>query len=149
MKDVVVVDASIALKWVQVEADSATALALVTEWVNNSMTVLAPGLLIYEITNVLYKNVRKNLITLDGARDALREIFLSKLELDFSEDPAQSIRALELAHRFGLLAAYDPQYLALAEREDCEYWTADERLWNSVKRELAWVRWLGEFHPAP
>jgi hypothetical protein len=39
----------------------------------------------------------------------------------------------------------DARYLALAERESCEYWTADERLWNSVRAQLGWVRWLGEY----
>ena len=37
-----------------------------------------------------------------------------------------------------------PRYLALAEFQQCEFWTADERLWNSVKRDLRWVHWLGE-----
>jgi predicted nucleic acid-binding protein len=61
---------------------------------------------------------------------------------------ALSTRALELADRFGLSATYDAHYLALAEREGCEYWTADERLWNSVRAQLGWVRWLGEYSAA-
>lgn len=52
---------------------------------------------------------------------------------------------MELAHQFNLPATYDPHYLALAEREGCEYWTADARLWNTVKGKLAWVRWLGDY----
>ncbi len=52
---------------------------------------------------------------------------------------------MELAHQYGLPAAYDAHYLALAEREGCEYWTTDERLWNAVKAQLPWVRWLGTF----
>ena len=42
------------------------------------------------------------------------------------------------------LTAHDAHYLALAESQRCECWTADERLRNTVKRELAWVRWIGE-----
>ncbi len=56
---------------------------------------------------------------------------------------------MELAERFRRPATYDPHYLALAEREGCEFWTADERLWNAVKADLPWVRWLGERVPAP
>lgn len=52
--------------------------------------------------------------------------------------------ALALANQFNLSATYDAHYLALAERKGCEYWTADERLWNVVKTQLPWVRWLGE-----
>ena len=50
---------------------------------------------------------------------------------------------MELAHRFGIPAAYDAHYLALAEVEKCELWTADERLWNAVRSEVDWVRWIG------
>ena len=52
-------------------------------------------------------------------------------------------RALELMERFRKPAAYDAHYLALAEWLHCECWTADERLWNTVKSEFAWVRWVG------
>jgi predicted nucleic acid-binding protein len=27
----------------------------------------------------------------------------------------------------------------------CELWTADERLYNAVKDELPWVKWLGNY----
>ena len=40
--------------------------------------------------------------------------------------------------------AYDAHYLALAESRQCECWTADERLWNTVKKDLPWVHWVGQ-----
>jgi predicted nucleic acid-binding protein len=46
--------------------------------------------------------------------------------------------------RFSLPSAYDAHYLALAESRQCECWTADERLWNPVRRKPPWVRWLGQ-----
>ena len=49
-----------------------------------------------------------------------------------------------LATRFNRPAAYDAHYLALAEMMNCEFWTADRRLFNVVKDELPWVRWLGK-----
>ena len=52
--------------------------------------------------------------------------------------------SLELVERLRLSAAYDAHYVALAEVRRCECWTADERLWNSVKRQLPMVRWVGE-----
>ena len=52
------------------------------------------------------------------------------------------LRILELASQFKLPARYDAHYLALAEREQCEFWTADERLYNSVKDQLSWVRFM-------
>lgn len=53
-------------------------------------------------------------------------------------------RAWELAARFNRPAAYDAHYLALAEMMNCEFWTADRRLFNVVKDELSWVHWLGK-----
>ena len=49
-----------------------------------------------------------------------------------------------MAQQFSLPSAYDAHYLALAESRQCECWTADERLWNTVKNALPWVRWLGQ-----
>ena len=54
-------------------------------------------------------------------------------------------RAWELARYFGLPAAYDAHYLALAEMADCAFWTADKRLFDAVHEELGWVNWLGNY----
>ncbi len=51
---------------------------------------------------------------------------------------------MELAIQYNLPATYDPHYLAFALREDCEYWTADNRLLNAVKGKLPWVHSLDE-----
>ena len=54
----VVVDASLALKWVVEEPYSAEAAALLGEWEQDGMQRLAPTLLGYEVTNVLYRSSR-------------------------------------------------------------------------------------------
>lgn len=146
MRKVVVVDTNIVIKWVVDEPDSSTAKALLKEWINKGIAILAPALLTYEVTNVLYQNVRKGEMTLEEAKIALTQILLSELQLDFSQDPALSIRATELADKSGIRATYDSHYLALAERKGCEFWTADTRLWKAVKGKLDWVRLLAEYH---
>lgn len=145
MRDVVVVDANIALKWVLDESDSSTAEALLTTWSNKGLVMLAPALLAYEVTNILHQNVRKGKITLDRALEGLVEVLRIGLKLDFSQDPDLGRQAMKLAHRFSLPATYDAYYLALAEREGCEFWTADAKLWRAVRGELAWVRWIGDY----
>jgi predicted nucleic acid-binding protein len=145
MRNVVVVDTSIALKWVLEGVDSDKADTLLAEWIKKRMLIIAPDLLAYEITNALYRKVRKGEITLDRAKEALAEISLAEIEFDFSSDFALSTRAIELANHFNLLATYDSHYLALAERKGCELWTADLRMWNSVKGKLDWVRWMGDY----
>ncbi len=146
MRDSVVVDASIALKWVIKESDSTKALALLVEWSNKETVMLAPALIAYEVTNILYQNVRKNEITLERAKSALEDVMLAGIEFDMPQDYRLGKRAIELAHKFGIKATYDSHYLALAEREGCELWTADTKLWRAVKDELNWVRWLEDYH---
>jgi predicted nucleic acid-binding protein len=146
MKNVVVVDTNIVIKWVLKEPDSSTARALLTEWINKGTTIIAPALLAYEVANVLYKNVRKGQISLEEAKKALKEVLLSELELDFLQDSALGIRAIELADKFGLPATYDLHYLALAEREGCELWTANMKMLRATRGQLSWVRWLEDYH---
>jgi predicted nucleic acid-binding protein len=138
----VVVDASLALKWVVEEPYSDEAHALLSRWRDNRRRVLAPALFLYEVTNALAKRMQRRQLTLEQSKERLR-FFLESGPL-LKQIGVIHPRALELMERFGLATAYDAHYLALAESERCECWTADERLWNSVKRELAWVRWIGE-----
>ena len=145
MKKAVVVDTSLVLKWVLNESDSNKALALLNQWGREEVTVRAPALLAYEAANSLYQQARSGRISLDAAKQGLRDVVLKGLKFDFSSNLALSIRAIELAHHFGLLATYDTHYLALAEREGCELWTADTRMWKVVKGELDWVHALADY----
>lgn len=145
MRNAVVVDASIAIKWILEEEDSDRADTLLTEWIDKGMQILAPDLLAYELTNALYRKVRKGEISLDRAKEALIEISLTEIEFEFSSEFALSTRAIEVANHFSLPATYDSHYLALAERKECELWTADLRLWNSVKGKLNWVRLMHDY----
>lgn len=148
MKNTVVVDSNIALKWVLDEPDSPAALALLAEWTRKRITIIAPALLAYEATNILFQNVRKNKITFDTASNGLKRVILAGIEFDFPYDYRLSLRAIELANKYNLTAAYDPHYLALAEREGCELWTADTRMWKAVQGKISWVRDLSEYKSA-
>ncbi len=57
MNNVVVVDASLALKWVLAEPDSGTAIMLLDHWTSEGTDVIAPALFAYEVTNTLYRQV--------------------------------------------------------------------------------------------
>jgi len=145
MKSAIVVDTSIVLKWVLDEPDSATALALLNRWINEGTVIQAPALLTYEVANALFQRVRKGEMTADKARRALEDVLFPELELNFLEYSELSKRAITLAHLYGLPATYDAHYLALAEYKQCDYWTADSRLWNAVGDKLPWVRRLSDY----
>lgn len=143
----VVVDASLALKWLMVEPDSDRATARLAEWTEAKTPLLAPELIVPELASALFKRMRRGDLALADGEAAL-ESFL-RLGVHLVSMMPLGGPALRLAHRFRLKAPYDAHYLALAEREGCELWTADERLWNAVQRELSWVRWIGEARPSP
>ena len=145
MTDSVVVDASLALKWVLSEVDSNTAITLLQSWNTDNIEIIAPALFTYEATNILYRQVVTNKLSYEEVSKLLTRLLSIGILLNFVQHREISIRAMELAHRFGLHAAYDAHYLALAEHEKCEYWTADSRLCNAVKDKLPWVHELNEY----
>jgi predicted nucleic acid-binding protein len=142
--EVVVVDANIAIKWVLIESDSDTAKAMLAEWKKNKMVIYVPTLLTYEVTNILYREVRAGRITSQTAIDGINMI-LRAVSPVYSRNSVLNLRALDLAKHFGLPATYDTHYLALAERKNCSFWTADARMWKVVKDQLSWVHWIGDY----
>ncbi len=144
MRKAVIVDTSIAIKWAIDEPDSPTAFKLLIQWYREGTPVIAPALLTYEMANVLHQQIRKGKITADEAAQTITYLLQEVLEIDLKKDPAFNVRAMQLANLYGLPAVYDAHYLALAEREDCEYWTADNRLLTAVKGKLPWVHTLDE-----
>ncbi len=149
MSNVVVVDASLAIKWVLLEHDSNTAITLLDTWISEGKGIIAPALFTYEVTNILHRQVVTSKLSYDEAKRGLKKLFSIGVSLKFLPYEDLSTHAIELAHHFNLPAAYDAHYLALAHRESCEYWTADTRLWNVAKREINWIHWLGDYHPVP
>ena len=144
MSDVVVVDANLALKWVLLEEDSTMSMGLLDKWTDERKKIMAPALFTYEVSNILHRQALTGKLTYDEALRGLSKLFSLGILLNFSWYEELSVRAIEFARRFHLPATYDAHYLALAHREQCEFWTADARLWNAVKSELNWVHLLGE-----
>lgn len=144
MSDVVVVDASLALKWVLIEQDSVAALALLGQWTNEGKRTIAPALFTYEVTNIIYRQAVIGKLTYDEAARGLAKLFSLGVSLRLAQYKEISKQAMMFARDFHLPATYDAHYLALAQHENCEYWTADTRLWNAVQAKLNWVRWFGD-----
>jgi predicted nucleic acid-binding protein len=145
-KNSVVVDASLAVKWATYEDDTPAAQMLLDHWIQENVTILAPDLLLYETTNIFYKRMRKDQLMLEEAASAFGLLMQTGLNIETITNEKLSLQALKIAQSHKLPATYDAHYLALAEREQCEFWTADERLYNSVKSQFSWVRLLSD-HP--
>ena len=140
------VDASLAVKAVVAEWDSDKADALFDQWANEGKQLIAPLFFEVETDSILRQKaaVRKELTSeqAGAAFTKLRDLPIQQVSV-----PAQRQRAWEIATEFGFTTVYDATYLALAELRGCEFWTADERLFNAVKEKLFFVKWLGLYVP--
>jgi predicted nucleic acid-binding protein len=143
--DFVVVDASLAIKWVLKEDLRAEALVLLSRWDQDGVTKLAPSWFSCEIANVLLKRMWKSKLTLLEAQTSLDSIASAVVVRDI--EPIVAKRGLEIAWSLGRTASYDSHYVAMAEHLGVELWTADERFWNAASPTFPFVKWLGSVVP--
>lgn len=143
----VVVDSGILLTSALLETLAPQAEALMNQWTQYKVQLAAPILFRYEVVAVTRKAVYQNRISLVRGLQIRDFLLTYPVELHFDE--ALLKRAYELASTHNRPTTYDSQYLAVAERLGCDFWTADERLFNAVSPVLSWVKWLGNFTPTP
>lgn len=119
-----VVDASVALKWVVRETGSEAATALLHR------VLIAPDLMVAEVGSALTKKVRRGEIGAVQARQGLEEV-RSRLQFVPSEGLHEAAFDLSLALHH---AMYDCYYLALAEAHDSRMVTADAVFAGKVRQ---------------
>jgi predicted nucleic acid-binding protein len=138
----VVVDSNIFIAFVLTdEPHHGQAQRLLTLWQDQAQSLAAPRLLKSELTAVMRKAVFQGRISHDQGTILLSRVLQYPLELYEDDDLLRE--AYRLAHHFGRPRAYDTQYMALAHHLECDFWTADERLFNAVKTQFSRIRWLG------
>jgi predicted nucleic acid-binding protein len=138
----VVIDASIALRWLLPDPLSNACWALFDRLVQRNDQITVPTLWMYEVVSGLTKAVHLGVVTPDEARQALEQIQLFRADLA-DADETLSRRAFEWALRLKRVAAFDSYYLALAEALNCPLWTADRRLYNSSHAaQVGWICWV-------
>ena len=143
MNGSVVVDASLAVKWLVKEEYSDQAIDLARFWESEGTKPAAPYLMPVEVANALHRRVVRSELTVAAATPLLEYLAASGIELQ--ETPHLHGRAMELASQLRQGAVYDSHYLALAETLGCDLWTADERFYRAVSPVAPNVRWVGEF----
>jgi len=137
----IVVDSSLAVKWELPEDDSATAQALLEQWVTDNIVRVVPSWFACEIANVFFQRLKGGEITQAAAERSYYRIIRAVSPFGF--DPAVGARALVIAQQTRQRASYDAHYVALAEQLGCDLWTADERFWRAVHDDFPFVKWLG------
>lgn len=119
-----VVDASVALKWFLNEplAEASAGLLALPD------RLIAPELLLSEVTHALLKRYRRGELENDEIESAVSR--LPEL-VSIVSAASLNLNALEIAKAYDR-SAYDALYVALALKQECRLVTADERLYNAL-----------------
>ena len=131
-----VLDASVALKTVLNEPDSSAALKLRDQYRKQMHELIAPDTFVVEVAHALTRAERKKVLQVGEARKFLTEIMTDRPVLH----PHLPLipRAVELSSQLKI-GVYDCLYAALAEREGCEFVTADAKLVKALPPQFSAV----------
>ena len=132
-----IVDASVAVKWLVPELHAVDSLRLL----DRDIVLLAPDIILAEVGNVLWKKWR---------RDEIESASVPEMIADFRKIPLRLWKtehlvfdAWNIAQSY-LRSYYDSLYVALAIKNDCRMVTADLKLYNalkatSFKKYILWI----------
>ncbi len=140
----IVVDASVAAKWLFEEADTAKAKLLLHEIQNGNLQSLAPDILPAEIANSLSKRVFRGVLEALEAAAQFDRFRRSCPALISNSLLAEAALRLALRHR---RSVYDCLYVALALETPCDLVTADERLHRAFSPSMPQVHLLRDWRP--
>lgn len=137
-----VIDACVVLKWfLRDEKFGDRALALLDRFVRGELDLTAPSLMVYEVMNGLVIAQRRGRIAEEKVLSAISGF--QELGITFVDVTGLEDSVLHFCRDFNR-SAYDASYLAVAERSSLSFVTGDERLYNSAKGKVAWIKWIGD-----
>jgi predicted nucleic acid-binding protein len=139
-----VIDASIAV-WAVVPAVAPfDTLELIREWRQRRIHLLSPSLFLAECTSAIRRLVQGGIFSCEEGSTALSDLL--NLDVEIIPETGEHCRsAFRWAERLGQSKAYDGFYLALAEQNNSELWTADERLAGLCRANAVnWVHYAAE-----
>ncbi len=133
-----VVDASVAVKWLFPEVHTEAAKRVL----KNTREIIAPDLIWAEVTSAACKKIRQKEAKPEEAVALLREF--QNYPIETTESKVLMETALLVACEAGL-SIYDALYLALSYDRDCSLVTADRRLYDRVRAtfpqsEILWLK---------
>jgi predicted nucleic acid-binding protein len=134
-----VLDASVAACWVLRNPLQVKALRLRTEYQQNIHELIAPSHFPGEIASAMTKAERQKLIPVGDALLLIQDI-LKTQPVSYAIG-SLFYRAVEISSQTRT-AFYDCLYVALAEQENCELITADDKLVNALQGKFSFIHSL-------
>ncbi len=128
-----VADSCVVAKWILSEPDTPKAMQIVTDAKVAGVRLIVLDLVFPEVTNAIWKQHHRGLLTLDEARVCLDDL----QRLAVHVEPARPLlkAALEIATRYNR-SAYDAAFVALARHLGLKGVTADQPLCNAVHADF-------------
>ena len=136
-----VLDASVALKWFLTEPDSVKAERLRDEWRQSLHDLTVPDVFPIEMCHSITRAERQARITPAEGAAHIVTILTQPLVLFPSVPLLPRAYAISSSARIGV---YDCLYVALAEREGCEFVTADAKLVTNLQSQFPFIIPLAE-----
>ncbi len=131
-----VLDASVGLKWVLTEPDSAKAILLRDDFRNTVHELIAPDVFSLEMAHALTRAERQGRIAVGDGEAFLADVLTTCPDL--FPFMALLARATEISSQMRI-GVYDCLYVALAEREGCELVTADDKLVKNLQKQFPFI----------
>lgn len=138
-----VLDASVALKW-QFEDEEVTkaATTLLGDFIEGKIKLISITLFPYEIISGINVAINRKRI---GEREGHRALnYLTSLGIDLRPFEDLIEATFRMTRKY-TLSPYDCAYLALAEKEKCDFFTGDRKLFKALRVYFPWVRWIGDY----
>jgi predicted nucleic acid-binding protein len=131
-----VIDSSVAVKWELSETDSDKADALREDFRRGIHEFLSLDIFIVEAAHALTRAERQRRIPVGEARVSLSDILTTPPV--FFPFHALMLRAVDISSKMRI-GVYDCLYVALAEREQCEFITADTTLVKNLQAAFPFI----------
>jgi predicted nucleic acid-binding protein len=131
-----VLHSSIVAKWYLSEPDTAKALRLRLDFLTGQHELLTPDSLLLECGNILVAAEQKKLIRTGAAAKDLVDLRFVELALHPSEPLLNRAIAMAITTRLTVSASL---YLALAEREQCQFLTVDKKIIRNARKHFPFV----------
>src|SRR5438093_1530790 len=141
-----VIDSSVAAKWILPEPDSARAQQLVVDASASGSRLVVLDLAFPEVANAIWKRYRQKIITADEARQLLDALLRAPVSVESAWGLLPA--ALKIAVKY-VRSVYDALFVALSRELKTAGVTADEPLYNVVKADFPEIKLLRDLQREP
>lgn len=136
----VAIDASFLLKLFLPEEKSEKAEKLWKSWIEDSIEVVAPTLIIFETSSVLRNKASRKIISEDHAEKLMIQLKEMDITLLYTKDILDE--TWEIGKILNQSTLYDCFYIAISRYLNITMWTADKRLYNSSAKIFSNIKLL-------